>query len=169
MTVAASNKVDQRAAPVSGGMRTAVVVRRIIAATADELFDAWLDPDSLAQWMHPGLITPSTASVDARIGGAFEVVMQHHDGLLRHYGVYRDIKRNQKLVFTWHSDATHHIETLVTVTLHVVTAGTEIVVMHERIPDDGTSSHIQGWTQALALLEGLFPQKASQTISKEIT
>ena len=133
-----------------------VVVRRTIPATADELFDAWLDPDSLAQWMHPGIAMRSTARVDARVSGAFEVVMHHPAGPLRHHGIYRDIERNKKLVFTWVSDATHHTETLVTVEFNAAIDGTEIVVTHERIPDhEAGLSHTQGWTQALALLQDL--------------
>jgi uncharacterized protein YndB with AHSA1/START domain len=141
----------------AAGSRTGkIVVRRTIPATVDELFDAWLDPESLAQWMRPGAISRSTARVDARVGGAFEVVMHYVDGPRRHYGEYRTIERNRKLVFTWHSDATHDTETLVTVDFNVASAGTEIVLTHERMPDhDAGVSHIQGWTLALELLEGL--------------
>jgi len=32
----------------------AVVVRRTITASAEDLFDAWLDPEALAIWMRPG-------------------------------------------------------------------------------------------------------------------
>ena len=74
-----------------------IVVRRTIAATVDELFDAWLDPDGLAQWMHPGSARPSTVTVDARVGGAFEIVMHHDSGPNRHYGEYRVIERNRRL------------------------------------------------------------------------
>jgi uncharacterized protein YndB with AHSA1/START domain len=136
-----------------------IVVRRTIAATVDELFDAWLDPDSLAQWMHPGTTTRSTARVDARVGGSFEVVMHHPGGGLRHHGVYLTIERNKRLVFTWCSDATNHLETLVTVEFKVAGAGTEIVLTHARMPDPQTgSAHVQGWTQALDLLEDLITQ-----------
>jgi uncharacterized protein YndB with AHSA1/START domain len=133
-----------------------VVVRRTIPATVDELFDAWLDPHSLAQWMHPGTTALSTATVDARVGGAFEVVMHYPDDPLRHYGEYRTIERNRKLVFTWYSDATHHTETLVTVEFNVAIAGTEIVLTHERLPDhEAGLSHTRGWTLGLEVLEKL--------------
>lgn len=133
-----------------------IVVRRTIPATVDELFEAWLDPESLAQWMHPGTTKRSTARVDARVGGAFEVVMNYDNGPRRHYGEYRAIERNKKLAFTWHSDATHDTETLVTVAFNVVSAGTEIVLTHERMPDhEAGVSHTWGWTLALELLDGL--------------
>ncbi len=133
-----------------------VVVKRTIPATVDELFDAWLDPESLAQWMRPGIDALSTATGDARVGGAFEVVMHHPDGPKRHHGEYRVIERNRKLVFTWISDATHHAETLVTVDFHPSISSTEIVLTHERMPDhDAAVGHGRGWTAALALLETL--------------
>jgi uncharacterized protein YndB with AHSA1/START domain len=142
--------------PASGIKTGKIVVKRTIPATVDELFDAWLDPESLAQWMHPGTASRSTASVDARVGGAFEVVMHHENATLRHYGEYRAVERNKKLVFTWYSDATHHTETLVTVEFHAAGTNTEIVVTHERMPDhEAGLRHTQGWTLALELLEGL--------------
>jgi len=139
------------------GIRTgSIVVRRSIPATVDELFDAFLDADSLAQWMHPGTTARSTVRVDARVGGRFEVVMNHPSGPLRHYGEYRSIERNRKLVFTWFSDATHHTETLVTVEFLARSASTEVVLTHERLPDhEAGLQHSKGWTAALELLEGL--------------
>ncbi len=133
-----------------------VVVERTIAAPAGELFDAWLDPDSLARWMRPGGIPRSSARVDPRVGGAWEVVMHHPDRPLRHSGVYRVIERPRRLVFTWVSDATHFTETLVTVEFRAAGKGTRIVLTHERLPDhEATLSHAQGWTGALELLAQL--------------
>jgi uncharacterized protein YndB with AHSA1/START domain len=119
MTLTVSSAATVHAA---GGGTGKVVIRRTIPAAVDELFDAWLDPESLAQWMRPGAVSHSTARVDARVGGAFEVVMHDVNGPLRHYGEYRAIERNRKLVFTWHSDATHDTETLVTVDFNVAHA-----------------------------------------------
>jgi uncharacterized protein YndB with AHSA1/START domain len=155
----APNNPQPAACPSSSSNTSAVVIRRTIAATADELFDAWLEPESLAQWMRPGTIPHSTAVVDARVGGAFEVVMHRPDGPLRHYGEYRVIERNRKLVFTWHSNATHHAATLVTVEFNKRDDSTEIVLTHERLPDhEAGLNHTAGWTRALELLEQLLGQ-----------
>lgn len=149
-----SVQVDDTTKPSTPTGQGAIVVRRTIPATVDELFDAWLDPDSLAQWMRAG--SRSTVRVDARVGGAFEVVMHHPDRDLRNHGQYRVIERNSKLVFTWLSDATHGIETLVTVDFNVLDAGTEIVITHERMPDhEAGLAHARGWTAGLQRLEDL--------------
>ena len=144
----------------NGSNTGTIVVRRTIPATVDELFDAWLDPESLAQWMHPGSTARSTAKVDARVGGAFEVIMHSPNKPLRHYGEYRHIERNKKLTFSWISDATHHMETLVTVEFNIAGAGTEIVLTHERIPDhEAGKAHAQGWALGFELLENLVAPK----------
>src|SRR6187399_217541 len=94
----------------------AVVVRRTIAASAEDLFDAWLDPEALAQWMRPGEIRSTVARVEPRVGGAYEITMHGSAGSSYvHKGVYRAIDRPKRLVFTWHSPATEQKETLVTV------------------------------------------------------
>ena len=155
MTQMQTSTPNAAAAPAAAPKTGKIVVRRTIAATVDELFDAWLDPESLAQWMRPGSSIPSSAKVDARVGGAFEVVMHHDSGPNRHYGEYRVIERNKRLQFTWLSHATHHTETLVTVEFHPQDGGTEIVLTHERMPDhDAGIKHTNGWNKALDLLEG---------------
>ena len=156
MTTAQASITKAATVPASGIETGKIVVRRTIAATVDELFDAWLEPESLAQWMRPGAIRPSSVKTDARVGGAFEVVMHYAEGPLRHHGEYRAIERNKKLAFTWYSNATHHAETLVTVEFRPASNSTEIVLTHERMPDhDAELKHTQGWTLALELLEGL--------------
>jgi uncharacterized protein YndB with AHSA1/START domain len=134
-----------------------VSVRREIAASAEELFDAWLDADSLAQWMRPMGIPRTTAKVDARVGGAFEVVMHGTDGDIRHTGHYRTIDRPHRLSFTWYSPATQQRETVVTVEFRPARGKTEVVVTHERLPGaDARRSHTTGWSDALDLLARKF-------------
>ena len=145
---------DADGTPAAGSATGKLVIKRTIAATVEELFDAWLDPESLAQWMHPGSSVPSSARVDARVGGSFEVLMPRENGTLRHHGEYRAIERNKKLVFTWFSHATREMQTLVTVEFHALDGGTQIVLTHEQLPDhEAGMAHTRGWNAALNLLE----------------
>lgn len=129
-----------------------LVVRRTIPATAEELFDAWLDPQALAVWMRPGTIRRTTARVDARVGGRYEIVMEADDRSIPHTGEYRLLDRPRRLVFTWHSPHTGGRDTLVTVDFQPVAQHTEVVITHEWLPDAELEGHRRGWTGALDML-----------------
>ena len=131
----------------------AVVVRRVIAASAEDLFDAWLDPEALAQWMRPGTISSTVARVEPRVGGAYEITMQGQYGPIVHKGVYRAIERPKRLVFTWISGPTENKETLVTVDFVSVDKRTEVIVTHEQLPESAMPSHRNGWTSGLQHLD----------------
>ena len=75
---------------------SSVTIRREIRASAEELFDAWLDAESLAIWMCPGTVTHSVATLDARPGGRFEIRMHTPDAVLLHHGTYRTIERPRR-------------------------------------------------------------------------
>jgi uncharacterized protein YndB with AHSA1/START domain len=131
----------------------AVVVRRTIAASAEDLFDAWLDPQALAQWMRPGTIQSTVAQVEARVGGGYEITMQGTSGPIVHKGVYRTIDRPTRLAFTWITAFTENRETLVTVDFIRLGQRTEVVVTHEQLPESALPSHHKGWTSGLEHLD----------------
>ncbi|MGQ0700807.1 MAG: SRPBCC family protein [Panacagrimonas sp.] len=134
-----------------------LTVRRIIQAPVRDVFDAWLSAEALAVWMRPGAIPRTTARVDARVGGTYEIVMHAADGPIRHIGIYEVIDRPRRLVFTWASPATHHSDSRVSVEFHARDGGTEILLTQERLPDEtAVREHDQGWTQALELLAAHF-------------
>jgi uncharacterized protein YndB with AHSA1/START domain len=130
-----------------------VVVRRTIAASAEDLFDAWLDPVALAAWMRPGTIKSTVARVEPRVGGSYEISMQGEAGPITHKGVYKQIDRPKKLVFTWASPDTEHRDTLVTVDFIRVDQRTEVIVTHEQLPESARPSHANGWTSGLQHLD----------------
>jgi uncharacterized protein YndB with AHSA1/START domain len=134
----------------------AVIVRRTIAASPEALFDAWLDPQALAVWMRPGTIKSTTAKVDARVGGRYEIVMRGESEQFPHTGTYHVIDRPRQLVFTWLSRATDNKESLVTVDFLRLGARTEVVVTHEQLPASARESHSHGWTSGLEHLEEAF-------------
>lgn len=131
----------------------AVVVRRTIAASPEVLFDAWLDPIALATWMRPGTIRSTVATVEPRVGGRYEIVMQADSGPIPHRGVYRVIERPRRLVFTWQSPPTENRDTLVTVDFIARDKSTEVIVTHEQLPESAMPSHSRGWTSGLEHLD----------------
>lgn len=139
-----------------------VTVRRAIAATAEELFDAWLDPAGLAVWMRPGSTKNTTVKVDARVGGEFEIIMHTPGGPVPHTGTYQEISRPRRLVFTWNSPHAFYIDSLVTVEFRPSRGATEIVLTHERLPDaEAVAKHTSGWSDILMLIEQTFGQQRS--------
>ncbi|MEZ5565377.1 MAG: SRPBCC domain-containing protein [Gammaproteobacteria bacterium] len=130
----------------------AVVVRRTISATPEDLFDAWLDPEALGIWMRPDGIRHASAKSEARVGGSYEIIMQGDEKTYPHQGVYHVIDRPRRLVFTWLSDGTEGCGTLVTVDFVPVGQRTEVIVTHEHLPEGARESHMRGWTSGLERL-----------------
>jgi uncharacterized protein YndB with AHSA1/START domain len=128
------------------------IVRRL-PASPDEVFDAWTDADSIAEWMRAGGIRSVVAELDPRVGGRFRIVMRTDRGDTEHTGEYVEVHRPRRLVFTWRSRTTRDRETLVTVELRPVGDETEIALIHERLPDEPSrKQHDDGWT---AIVESL--------------
>jgi uncharacterized protein YndB with AHSA1/START domain len=131
-----------------------ITVKRRIAAPAQQIFDAWLDPASLAEWMRPcsSGTKRSDIKVDARVGGAFEFVMHVPSGPVRHTGVYQTIEPPRRLVFTWNSPHAGQNDSLVTVEFRPDGQATEVVITHERLPEAVRAGHTEGWTRLLESL-----------------
>lgn len=81
-----------------------VNVTKIIDAPIENVFDAWLSPETLPQFIlpMPGMPQPQV-EIDAREGGEFTIMMQVGDDKIPHAGKYLEIDRPNKLVFTWES------------------------------------------------------------------
>jgi uncharacterized protein YndB with AHSA1/START domain len=133
-----------------------LVVRRLIAASREELFDAWTDPKGMAEWMCPGNIASAEVELDPRPGGALRVVMRSPTEQFDHRGEFKIVERPAKLVFTWISRGTGWLESLVTIELRAVNdSETELVLTHENLPGkEVRDRHQGGWSQIVALLEG---------------
>lgn len=74
-------------------------------ATIDQLWQAWTDPDSAAEWLHPaGAHTPrASVAIDARVGGGFTYTMVN-DTNGEEYptgGEYLEVVPKERLRFSW--------------------------------------------------------------------
>jgi uncharacterized protein YndB with AHSA1/START domain len=145
--------VGEEAGPV-------LVVRRRIAVPRERVFNAWLDSESLAQWMRPGDTTNASVTVDPRVGGGFRIVMEvsqsaapQEHGCHEIQGEYLAIEPPSLLSFTWISSATDHRPTVVTVELFERAGETDLVLTHRSLAPKAVDGHRAGWTDIVRLLD----------------
>lgn len=138
----------------------AVVISRTIAAPAERIFNAWIDPSQIKSWFTPHeSVTILSAEVDAREGGSYKITFIGGKKIpFSVSGSYRKVSRFTMLVFTWSWDDPELGigETLVTVKLTEMGAETELVLTHELLPTaERRESHAHGWTAILGNLAKL--------------
>jgi len=78
-----------------------LVLTRMIDAPPEKVFRAWTEPELLKRWFAPAPWTTPSAETDVRPGGSTLVVMLSPEGV--EYpcrGVYLEVVKNRKLVFT---------------------------------------------------------------------
>ena len=142
--------------PPPAGASTApasIQVRRRIAAPARALFEAWLDPRSIAAWMRPFDTVRTEARADAVVGGSYRIDMHQPDGgVVEHIGKYVEIEPPRRLVFTWASPATQHKDSLVTIEFVESGGATDVTLTHEQLPEYMAQAHVEGWTSAFEKL-----------------
>lgn len=130
-----------------------LTVDRIIPGPIDEVFDAWLDPESLRQWMRPGGMVLADVATNPVVGGKFHLVMTSDTETHPHDGEYRQIDRPHRLVFTWKSGPAG--DTLVTITFtRISDRKTKVTLTHERFSSESArDGHERGWGSILEKLE----------------
>ena len=126
-----------------------LVVRRVIAAPPARLFDAWTTPAALRQWFGPKGVRCIEAEVDLRVGGAYRLCNELPDGrVVWITGTFEAIERPARLVYSWRVG--DEPASRVTVSFEPRDAGTEVVVLHERIHSTvARDGHEVGWVGCL--------------------
>src|SRR5580658_9487242 len=111
---------------------------RIIPASPDEVFDAWLDPKipgnpwSMADKL---LLNP-------KVDGFFYWNIKGTP----HYGRFTEIERPGRIQHTWMSPSTSGQETTVTLTFSKQGDDTLMTLVHSDLPDtNGGRGHEKGW------------------------
>jgi uncharacterized protein YndB with AHSA1/START domain len=94
-----------------------VTIRKMLAASCEEVFDAWLDAAGMREWMCPGPVTSCEVTLEPRVGGRFRIVMTAPEVKFMNTGEFRVLDRPAKLQFTRASSRWAYRETLVTVEL----------------------------------------------------
>jgi uncharacterized protein YndB with AHSA1/START domain len=129
-----------------------LVMTRMFDAPRERVFDAWLDPEQVSRWMGPRGVRARADRLEPKVGGRYRIVMQLDSGQTPTVGgVYREIRRPERLVFTWawegsHPSGTGGHETIVTLTFRDVGGKTEMTMRHEGLANaEERDSHNHGW------------------------
>lgn len=128
-------------------------VTRVIDAPRERVFEAWTDPDQLAEWWGPaGFSTPrSSVSIDAQPGGKWTATMKSDgdDGTeIPFYGVYKELEAPAVLSFTLIDENHNDVDRaeLVKVVFNDKGGKTELVLTQNGyLPDDQVEPSEQGW------------------------
>lgn len=131
-----------------------LIITRIFDATRGRVFDAWARQDHFVQWMCPPGVEVTNGEIDVRPGGAWRIDGRHSgDRMFSMSGKYVEVKRPERLVFTW----AHHAEgdfarprgheTTVRVELRALGGKTELTLIHGPFADTPSmDDHDAGWT-----------------------
>lgn len=125
---------------------TTVQITRALAAPPNRVWAAFADPAALAAWFWPESFG-TNASVEPHPGGRYRI--RAATPAMAVTGEYQEVTPPHRLVFTWRWDGEDE-ESLVTVELSPLGAGTQLVLRHERLAAEADrANHAQGWNDCL--------------------
>lgn len=115
-----------------------VKLHRVIKASPEKVFRAFTDPLAVAAWFPPYGFLCIVDEMDVRKGGQFKMGFKNFTtgSIQRFGGTYLEVKDNEFLKFT-DSFADTSLPGIMTntITFRQVSAGTEITVLQEGIPE----------------------------------
>jgi uncharacterized protein YndB with AHSA1/START domain len=114
----------------------AVITKRF-TASAERVFDAWLDPDWLGRWMFGPNVRDERIvrlGLEPRVGGKFSFIVDRAGTEVDHVGEYLAIDRPHRLVFTWGTRDSLPDTSRVTVAITPLAGGCELTLTHEMGP-----------------------------------
>ena len=128
-----------------------VVAKRRYRAPRERVFRAFTDPAELTRWFSPSEdIATDVIDLELRAGGVYRFGFHLPGGAVDYVlGTFEEVSPPGRLVFTWtwaEPDPHAGIETLVTVEFIEHGDETEVVVTHDRFPNEETRArHDAGW------------------------
>jgi uncharacterized protein YndB with AHSA1/START domain len=134
-----------------------VQVTRKFSASAERVFDAWLDPTIASKWL---FATPTgkmvKVKIDARVGGSYLIVEQRDGVDVEHVGEYLEIERPHRLVFTLKVPKYSPENTKLTIEIRALdSGGCELTLTHEDVLPDYIASTTSGWNTILNQLDAM--------------
>jgi uncharacterized protein YndB with AHSA1/START domain len=136
-----------------------VRLHRVLRATPERVYRAFLDPDAMVKWLPPHGFTGKIHEIDARVGGGYRMSFTNFGTGKSHSfgGKYTELTPNVRIRYTdKFDDPNLPGEMQVTISLQKVSCGTELMVVQEGIPSAIPVEFCYlGWQESLALLAHL--------------
>jgi uncharacterized protein YndB with AHSA1/START domain len=77
------------------------VVQRVLPAPPDVVFEEWIDPDALAEWMCPRPARATNIDLEPAVGGSLRIDIEEAGVEFYVTGRYLELQRPQRLRLTW--------------------------------------------------------------------
>ncbi len=136
-----------------------ITLHRVLRATPDRVYRAFIDPDAMVKWLPPNGFTAKMHEMDARVGGRYKMSFTNFTTGQSHAfgGQYVELKPNERLRYSdVFDDPNLPGEMMTTVTITPVSCGVELRVVQEGVPAMiPAEACYLGWQESLALLAKL--------------
>jgi len=136
-----------------------VRLHRVLRASPERVYRAFLDPDAMAKWVAPHGFTGTVHTMDARVGGGYRMSFKNFStGTVHSFGGrYTELKPHERIRYTdAFEDPNLPGEMQVVVTLRAVSCGTELEIVQEGIPSViPVELCYLGWQESLQVLAHL--------------
>jgi uncharacterized protein YndB with AHSA1/START domain len=134
-------------------------LHRVLQATPERIYRAFLDADALVKWMAPNGFTGKIHHLDAKVGGTYKMSFTNFTTGKSHFfgGSYLELKPNERIRHTdKFDDPNLPGEMQVTIALKEVSCGTELNITQEGVPAViPAEACYLGWQESLTLLAKL--------------
>jgi uncharacterized protein YndB with AHSA1/START domain len=138
---------DTTARPDQVGADRALVLTQHVAAPPETVFEFLVEPDKVLRWLGTAI------DLDPRAGGRFWMDANGTDVAS---GVYREVVRPERVVFTFGWEGSPHVTagaTTVTISLAPADDETTLVTLrHDGRPGGPEDQHREGWLYFLGRL-----------------
>lgn len=140
-------------------MPSTIRLHRVLCATPERVYRAFLDPDAMVKWLPPNGFTARVHHLDARVGGTYRMSFTNFTTGQAHSfgGEYLELDPHKRIRHTdVFEDPNLEGEMQVTVSFRQVSCGTELDIVQEGVPDlIPAEACYLGWQESLALLKQL--------------
>lgn len=136
-----------------------VRLHRVLRATPERVYRAFLDADAMAKWLPPNGFTGKVHQMDAKVGGTYKMSFANFTTGQTHSfgGRYLELVPHERIRYTdKFDDPNLPGEMQATITLTKVFCGTELTIVQEGLPDAiPLEACYLGWQESLILLAKL--------------